>query len=514
MSRYVKIVRQYEVFENVEMQLICKAVQTNLMSRENSVQTYPGHPKNEWTQYEYDCFPEKETPENEEKEFQEEENRQQNGKSESKQSSHEIIEGSEERQEKNIRKASGDHIKEMIDAIRYNKVINLHTDDISNLAQGIVQEPRLTNLITYKERASLINLSFSKMRVISSASWHPNLHDVVAICYAEGKGKRVLEEEKLLARSEVTNDNLNNTDNESNDQKDDDPDDVDNEDHDSENNNQSISEYVNNEGDNDKDNNVNANDNIIKNGVSIWSLSDSLYPKIILSNHEITQVVSFCPYKPDILIGGSSTGQIIIWDLRGLLDFDQNSEEMPVINPIALSNKETSHNLPIRNIRWLPSWYEVRPDGSLQKSPRKSLQFVTASDDGSLAIWDLHWHANSRPTSKTQKTDILEPFDPKRLDGVLRPVYQIIIQHPKESWRFSPLNICFPPIEDETQGARELDARTNKQLKNFLVATFEGELICCSWEGQDFVTEDSSLEMCNFISQSCIHDGPVLEITR
>ena len=507
------------------MLLMNKAIQTNLISRENSVQTYPGHPKNEWTQYEYDCFTNKEDIEKkleiEEKEVQEKKNSEENGRSGSKQSSHEIREESEESEKKNLWKASSveifleDHIEEMIDVIRYNTVINLHTEDISNLAQGVIQEPRFTNLITYKEYASLINLNFSKMRVISSISWHPNLDDIVAICYVEGQGKGTLKEEKLQSESKVTDDNLNNADNKNNKKNNNDLDaneSEDNEFHDGEDNNESDrKENFNNEGDDDTENNIKSNDNVI---VLIWSLSDSLYPKMILSNHEIIEVVSFCPYKPDIIIGGSSTGQIVLWDLRGLLDFDKNSEEIPIINPIAISNKQTSHNLRIRNIRWLPSWYEIRSDGNLQKSRRKSLQFVTASDDGSIAIWDLRWHANSRPLSKTRKTDILEPFDPKRLDGVLQPLYQIVIQHPKESWRFSPLNVCIPLIKDESQETKELDTRTNEMLKKFLVATFEGELICCSWEGQDFGTEDSRLETCNFISRSYIHDGPVLEISR
>lgn len=507
----MKIVPQYEIFENVKMNLICKSVQTNLISRENSVQTYPGYPKNKWTQYEYNCFSNEETLKNNENTENEEEEIDESEKYTSKES----LQTDEEKNEDKLKKLSSlelfldNNICEVTDVIRYNTVINLHTDDISNLIQNIAQEPILVNQIIYKENNSLINLNFTNKKIISDISWHPITNDIVAICYVHEKETKI--------KSSTINKMKNNFNNNAadlqlnaNEDKE-----IDNDDKLQQDKNNSAQD--NNQKNEDCKNEIiedNEDNHYLENQVLIWSCSEPLYPKMILASHDTIQVISFCPYKPDILVGGSSSGQIVIWDLRNLLIFNETYFEIPIIKPMVVSNQETLFNFPIKDIQWLPSWYEIRVDGSLQKSFAKSLQFATASDDGLLSIWDLRWQVISRPSSKTRKTNILESFDPKRLNGILRPIYQILLQLPKESWCFSPTSICLPFVKDGNLRTKDLDERTNELLKRFLVATAEGEIINCSWMGQEFETESSSLERCNFLNRSTVHDGPVLEISR
>ncbi|EFN61104.1 hypothetical protein EAG_05830 [Camponotus floridanus] len=55
-----------------------------------------------------------------------------------------------------------------------------------------------------------------------------------------------------------------------------------------------------------------------------------------------------------------------------------------------MSDRDHSHELPIRQIQWLPSNYRIEPSGKLTKlSTCSSCQFMTTSEDGTLAIWDL-----------------------------------------------------------------------------------------------------------------------------
>ena len=397
--------------------------------------------------------------------------------------------------------------EEMIDLIRYNTVIDLYIDNILNLTQDVVHKIKLSGPIAYNERVSLFNSNLSNKRIISNISWHPNSKDIVAICYVEKIDKEVEDSEiTLLSERQIKNNAGNRADND--------------------NKNKIDDVYINknvydlNKDNNYKDDNVNNKDNNTKvnqnidSGVLIWSLSDHLYPKMMLVNDETTQVVSFCPFKPEILIGGSSSGRIIVWDLQCLFDFDQTSGKIPIINPIAVLDSKLSYSLAIRNIQWLPSHNELRSNGNFQKSSERSFQFLTVSDGGLAAIWDLRWQANLRSFLKFRTTNILKSSDSTKLDGVLQPVYQIAIQRSKESRTFSPVSCCVPLIDDKNQGVTESNTRTNEMLNRFLVATLKGEIIIYSWKDQDLGTQPNNLERCDFLSYSCIYDGPVLEVLR
>jgi len=139
---YVELI-SYEIFENVERKCISKMIQTHFEPRETEVQTYPGYPKNAWTQYVYEDIQadnvesEKEERESEEKETEE--------KSEKESEEKKDTEGSKEvseidAEQKPVEKSSlelflEDRAQEMIEVVRYNTAVNVYVDDIEALAQ-------------------------------------------------------------------------------------------------------------------------------------------------------------------------------------------------------------------------------------------------------------------------------------------------------------------------------------------------------------------------------------------
>ena len=52
---YVELAPLYEEFDNVELLTITQNCQTNLECKNEEAQTYPGHPKHQWTQYEFEA---------------------------------------------------------------------------------------------------------------------------------------------------------------------------------------------------------------------------------------------------------------------------------------------------------------------------------------------------------------------------------------------------------------------------------------------------------------------------
>lgn len=187
---YVELM-PYERFENVHKKCISRMIQTHFGPREIQVQTYPGHPKNAWTQYIYedtlkldvgnvDKFGEKEKESVDERSEEFEEKRE---SEESKEMFDVKVEKKPVESQSLLALFLEDHAKVMIDAVCYNTVINVHIDDIETLAWQECKITRLRNEITYMERFSLVYLNLTIGKFISDVSWHPYFIDYVVISY-------------------------------------------------------------------------------------------------------------------------------------------------------------------------------------------------------------------------------------------------------------------------------------------------------------------------------------------
>lgn len=457
-----------EKFENVERKCVSKMIQTHFEPREIEVQTYPGYPKNAWTQYLYEDTLQLQA-DNAESEGGEKE-------AEEKESAEEKSEkGSEERRTTEISETDAeqkpaeksllelfleDRAQEMIEAVCYNTVVNVHVDDIETLAQREFEITRPRDEITCAERISLIDLRFAAGKVISDASWHPGLAGHVAVSY-------VIALSRETARSSVE---------------------------------RSKPEPA----------------------VLLWSLVDSLRPRLSLWCHQEIYCVSFCPMNGDFVIGGSASGQVVVWNIHGRIE-DRHMEDtdradirldfwsqdtVSITSASMISDRDHSHDLPIRRIQWLPDNYRIEPSGKLTKlSTSSSCQFLTISEDGIVAIWDLLKHS---------VTSQLKSSDREDLNGTFRPTYRLDVR-PVEDPSFTPLHLCLPSVNAFQEGDRhrsELDSTDVDCTKRLWIGTAQGHFACCTWEGQMFDVETSGLEECKLLNCTSAHDGPVAAILR
>ncbi|XP_011872184.1 PREDICTED: WD repeat-containing protein 63-like [Vollenhovia emeryi] len=466
----------YEKFENVEKKRVSKMIQTHLEPREIEAQTYPGYPKNAWTQYSYEDTSQLQADnaesEGQEKETEEKESAE--GRSERESEERRNTEGGSrevseiEAEQKPAEKSPLElfleaRAPEMIEAVCYNTVVNVHVDDIETLAQREFEAARPPDEIGCAERFSLVDLRFTAGKVISDASWHPGLVEYVAVSYVAATPRGTVPATSSVERGVASRPEP---------------------------------------------------------AVLLWSLADSLRPRLSLWCHPQVYCVSFCPMNSDFVIGGSASGQVVVWNIHGRmedgdvedradirLDF-WSQDTVSVTDASVVSDRDHSHELPIHRIQWLPNNYRIEPSGKLTRlSTSSSCQFLTISEDGVVAIWDL---------LRYSVTSQLKPSDREDLNGVFRPTYRLDVR-PPENPSFTPLQLCLPSISAFQQGDRrrnELDSTDVDGAKRLWIGTAQGHFACCTWEGQVFDVETSALEGCKLVNCSSAHDGPVVSILR
>lgn len=215
---------------------------------------------------------------------------------------------------------------------------------------------------------------------------------------------------------------------------------------------------------------------MLPNPILMWSFDDTLYPKLIFESPREVTCLSFCPYDPNVLIGGLTTGQIIIWDLNNCLyrvehpvelsrkqahnrevlhsfmnwsTFVENTKQN-VIHPVAISHYELSQRKHITSIKWLNRKHNIATSGLIQETLKPNeyyRHFVTASLDGTIAFWDLDFATADISSAEMKKSESKRKFSLRivpeqfvspyeKLNGVFRPVYVVTCEQPISSLIF------------------------------------------------------------------------------
>lgn len=447
---YIQLINEDEKFENIERKCISKAIQTCLQPRETFVQTCPIFPKNAWTQYDHEDIL-KETPVVEEKkQVNEESERNNDNRSQVKDidQSNEDLEDEKPKEKTPLELFLETRSQEMIDVIKYNAAVNLYVDDIESLSK---QENKISTIevTTLSEQVSFIDLSFTGNKAISDISLHSKFKEHVAISYIT-ISNRTLKTECLSEGEFQTR-------------------------------------------------------------VLVWKLNDPLRPHLVLQDHREIYSVSFCPYNDDYVIGGCSTGQVIIWNINHYLNnisdnktvkFRTAQNNLPILRPTVVSHKHHSHRLPIRKIRWIPAKYRIEPNGNLTRSSITSnIVFLTVSEDGIVIVWNVCFR--SRRTVNHDSEDF---------DELLHPIFRLKIPTFSEnSQSFTPLCFC---LDEQNENSPDTNDSKNKDFRKYLWLGCAEGLLKCKWGEHAYEGNLTDTVECNILNCSYVHNGPVIEIVR
>src|SRR5436190_18278243 len=81
--------------------------------------------------------------------------------------------------------------------------------------------------------------------------------------------------------------------------------------------------------------------------------------------------------------------------LKSLMTWMHETTVTSLISPVAMSSLKYSQKAGITQIIWVPSHHKVDKNGRISSLPDDaplddlSCQFITASEDGTIAFWDL-----------------------------------------------------------------------------------------------------------------------------
>lgn len=295
--------------------------------------------------------------------------------------------------------------------------------------------------------------------------------------------------------------------------------------------------------------------------VHVWGYDDEIEPKLLLMSKRKVTVLSFCPVKENILVGGTVSGQIVIWDLtnkieraekvkvltqkqsiyrihlRSMLGKISLIDKKKNVDPIFISSLADSHGGAITNLTWMPSNSRFSSDGKIHNlGPGEcSIQFMTVSIDGSVIIWDLaKTFSEKKPTTfMRRKTLMSEIVRLKTINGkysdlipigrTLKPIYKINM-HPNNL----PMNIVtilrfhstvdYQPVDPENFDPEPrvrtrfmIDKIKNIEKTPIIVGTAVGTAAKLNWFGYDY-EQPVNLLMEDGVAKfyQNIHDGPVV----
>ncbi|KZC15061.1 WD repeat-containing protein 63 [Dufourea novaeangliae] len=286
------------------------------------------------------------------------------------------------------------------------------------------------------------------------------------------------------------------------------------------------------------------------NYVLVWSFNDSLTPKLILEcTREVTTVVVWhIPGKIEqietVIVKTPAQVKHKL-AIRHLTTWLRQISGTCTIRPTAMSSLKDSQRGTITHISWLPPYNKVDENGIISSLPEDvaedelTVQFLTASDDGTIAFWDLkrqklksdkHRIAKKKwPLKRPATMKAASPY--KHLDRIFQPHYLLIVQHPDISRRvrITTLSIFVPTFEkkrvDLVPPAKDITVRRffknivekpdYEMLPRICVGTVEGDFGCVEWKGFEFSTDVTvHTETCEWSWCKKVHDGPITHSVR
>ncbi|XP_043587489.1 dynein axonemal intermediate chain 3-like isoform X1 [Bombus pyrosoma] len=319
-----------------------------------------------------------------------------------------------------------------------------------------------------------------------------------------------------------------------------------------------------------------SNEEVVKacdnNFVLVWSFNDRLTPKLVLECPREVTSVAVSPLDGNLIVGGCANGQIVLWHIPGKIEkveavivytaaqikhriaiktltmWMQEVIGTSVIRPTAMSSLKESQKAAVTQIIWISSYDQLDSSGRITSLPEDtsvndlSSQFVTASEDGTIAFWNLKldekWQMYKKEKKEKRKGTVMRPealaksISPfKVLDRIFKPYYVLTIQHPNESRNvvITTMSMYAPKFMKKRTGVvpSTQDVTIRRYFENVIkkpdymmkpmihVGTVEGDFGCITWEGYDFTTDlNINTEICRWCWFKRIHDGPITHSVR
>ncbi|XP_076645715.1 dynein axonemal intermediate chain 3 [Halictus rubicundus] len=444
---YLQLVNANEDFENVERRLVCRSVQTHSQPRDTYVQTYRGYLKNAWTQYAYEDTL--------------------NGEPNPDQDSEQGVESrteSERNDDERSKGRSDARSTESEDEPREKTPLDLFLE---------ARSPEMIDIVKYN---AAVNLHVDDIEDLSRRAEHGVesvtattlvFRELVSFADANFTGNRAVSDISLRPRSTEC----------------------------------VAIAYVTGSAESRPSRKK-------RSSVLVWRFDDPLVPSLELRDRREICSISFCPYNDGIVIGGCSNGLVVVWNIGDLIAQKKTrfagsiGDNPPVVPVSVVSDERCSHRLAVRRIEWLPAKYGLGPGKT------SGTQFLTASEDGTIAVWNL-----CSTLSSSLGSDKDNPIDS------FRPSFRLGIGDSAEKPQsFRTLSFCLTSIgvvgecDDNSPGTYPAPNSEENGCKRCLWVGCTDGLIRCGWDDQMVAGETTNVVQCETLSRSHVHDGPVTEI--
>ncbi|XP_061201219.1 dynein axonemal intermediate chain 3 isoform X1 [Neopsephotus bourkii] len=342
-------------------------------------------------------------------------------------------------------------------ALQQNEIINPFFDDWKALAE-VESSSGVKPDIYLQAYQSLTDLRYPKDRTISCVCWHPNIDGIIAVS----------------ARQRL-----------------------------------SYEEHIN----------LSDKSLLQQPAILFWSVSDPIQPQLLLECPEDIYCFQFSPSNSNIIVGGCSNGQVILWDISEHEEKLQNTKpdadgneviaapamadqqsirEPPLVKHCADSPIEHAHKKPVTDIIWLLNYFQDNQMGADSDNRAEiPVQFATCSPDCSVLFWDIPDTKLSEKNLSKKITDMNTFYKPqggpdtsKHLDLSWKPLIKINLCKSVINQEYGSTRIILRVLHcnfksSERVSAREM-SRSLKGIKDistdFFVGTEDGEIVYSDWK--------------------------------
>ncbi|GIX90179.1 dynein intermediate chain 3, axonemal [Caerostris extrusa] len=154
----------------------------------------------------------------------------------------------------------------------------------------------------------------------------------------------------------------------------------------------------------------------------MWSARNQFFPKLVLEYFDDLTVINFNPIKPNLLVGGSLSGQLVLWDVKQeMYDRDHTNiskaefTSPPIVRCCAISIVNHVHKYGVTDVQWVPQNIEITSKGEIIHNTASGYQLITCGISGTLKFWDLRMGVLTKPGNPPPKkfnhlNGIWEPF--------------------------------------------------------------------------------------------------------